>query len=223
MKDIDQIKRKHSRFPVFSDETGVKIRSERKHPPFSDDEPWILTEASSTPLTKSVLKENKKKRGLRRTKKDTLEKAGLTIQEQNELKKHRKHLPSYSSKNISTYQRTSVKQNQSVDSLKRKRDRQSYFASKYVPATASVNKKMHKNSDKELLHSLEKSQDDYLLFETDHSHFQPKNVLRQFNQNEAVDNQQTKEKNSNILNRSLKGMIEEDQNDLKGNGYFKEG
>lgn len=225
MKNIDQIKRKHSRFPAFSDETGVKIQSEKKHPPFSNDDPWILTQAKDLPLAKSGLKENKKKRSLRRTKKDTLEKTGLTMQEQSELKEHRRHLPSYSSKNISTYKQSSSKEKQSFEALNRKNSRRTYFASKYVPATDSANKKTHKNPEKELLNSLEKSQDDYLLFETDSSHLQPRNVIRQFNREQSTNNEQLKvnKKKSGILNRSLKGMIEEDRNDLTENGYFKEG
>ncbi|GMA54695.1 hypothetical protein GCM10025857_60520 [Alicyclobacillus contaminans] len=46
------------------------------------------------PLTKAS-QTNKKGARLRPSKKDIQEKAGLTIQEQNELKEHKKHLPNY--------------------------------------------------------------------------------------------------------------------------------
>ncbi|WP_061840492.1 hypothetical protein [Tetragenococcus halophilus] len=233
MKDINQIKRKHSRFPAFSDETGVKLQSEKNHPSFSNDEPWILTEDNDAPLTKTLLKQNKKKRGIRRSKKVSQEKTGLTKYEENELKEHKKHLPDYSAKHNSsfgsTYTHATAKNESPTDSLQRKNNRRSYFASKYVPATEANNKNEHKKSEKELLNSLKKSQEDYLMFETDDTNLKSKDNsdvrIHKYDQNELSNREQTKAKNkkAGILNRSLKGMIEEDTNDLKENGYFEKG
>ncbi|NRR75369.1 hypothetical protein HRD57_06565 [Tetragenococcus halophilus] len=233
MKDINQIKRKHSRFPAFSDETGVKLQSEKNHPSFSNDEPWILTEDNDAPLTKTLLKQNKKKRGVRRSKKASQEKTGLTKQEENELKEH-KNIYQIILLSIILLLETRIhtqlqKMEVRLNLCKEKNNRRSYFASKYVPATESNNKNEHKNSEKELLSSLKKSQEDYLIFETDDTNFKSKDNsgvhIHKYDRNELSNKEETKPKNkkTGILNRSLKGMIEEDTNDLKENGYFQEG
>ncbi|MCF1584511.1 hypothetical protein [Tetragenococcus koreensis] len=237
MEGIDQIKRRNVRFPVFSDETGVKLQTEKKHPPYSNDENWILTEENDAPLTKRVLKENKKKRGLRRSKKVSQEKTGLTIPEQNELKEHRKHLPDYSTdrdtggKKLSlsdTRKYTAAKVKRPAEPLKGDKARRSYFAPKYVPASMNADEKEKKNSERELLRSLKKPSDDYLMFDTDFASSQEEkdNGLRihKFDREDLSEGNQerTKKRKQGILNRSLKGMIEEDTNDLEENGYFRE-
>ncbi|MDN6639645.1 MAG: hypothetical protein L0L10_02575 [Tetragenococcus sp.] len=188
MEEIDQIKRKHARFPAFSDDTGVKTHSEKKHPPFSNDENWILTEERDVPLTKPVLKENKKKRGFRRSKKASQEKSGLTPQEQNELEEHRKHLSDYSpgqtkEKNSifnRNRKRTTTGSQRPADSIKKESDRGSYFTPKYIPASMIPDKKEDKYSEKELLNSLKKSKDDYLLFDTTTTAFKDKKEKNYF-------------------------------------------
>ena len=47
MGSNNEIKRKHFRFPAYSDETGVKINREGDYTPFSAQESWILTEDST--------------------------------------------------------------------------------------------------------------------------------------------------------------------------------
>lgn len=182
MEEIDQIKRKHARFPVFSDETGVKTHSEKKHPPFSNDENWILTEERDVPLTKPVLQENKKKRGFRRSKKASQEKSSLTTQEQNELEKHRKNLSDYSPGKTKeknglfnrNRKRTAAGPQRPASSIKTESNRGSYFTPKYIPASMIPDKKEDKYSEKELLNSMKKSQDDYLLFDTTTTAFNDK-------------------------------------------------
>lgn len=67
------------------------------------------------------------------------------------------------------------------------------------------------------------------MFETDDTNLKSKDNsdvrIHKYDQNELSNREQTKAKNkkAGILNRSLKGMIEEDTNDLKENGYFREG
>lgn len=166
MKDVNQIKRKHARFPAYSDDTGVKVQSKRYHAPFSNEENWILTEEKNVPLTKPVSQSNKQKPRLRPSKKEIQEKAGLTIQEQNELKEHKKHLPNYGFKEEKKTKKTAFKKpsfQQNFSSAKQKGQRGSYFASEHIPASMlSKEKNSHK---KELMNSLRKSQDDYLLFD----------------------------------------------------------
>ncbi|GMA71485.1 hypothetical protein GCM10025885_05340 [Tetragenococcus osmophilus] len=166
MRDINQIQRKHVRFPAYSDDTGVKIQSKKYHTPFSNDENWILTEEKNIPLTKAS-QTNKKGARLRPSKKDIQEKAGLTIQEQNELKEHKKHLPNYGFKKEkkaknSAFKKPSFKQN--FQSVKQKDKKSSYFASEHVPASALSKER---NNKKEVMNALKKPAEDYVLFDTD--------------------------------------------------------
>lgn len=167
MKDINQIQRKHIRFPAYSDDTGVKIQSKRYHAPFSSDENWILTEEKNVPLTKAS-QTNKKGTRLRPSKKDIQEKVGLTIQEQNELKKHKKHLPNYGfkeekRKKSTAFNNPSFKQN--FQSAKQKGKKTSYFSSEHVPA-ATLSKERNNNKNV-IMNALKKPAEDYLLFDTD--------------------------------------------------------
>ena len=51
MGSNNEIKRKHFRFPAYSDETGVKINREGDYTPFSTQESWILTgDSTDTPF-----------------------------------------------------------------------------------------------------------------------------------------------------------------------------
>lgn len=163
MKEINQIKRKHARFPAYSDDTGVKIQSKRYHAPFSNEENWILTEEKNVPLTKAS-QTNKKKPRLRPSKKEIQEKVGLTTQEQSELKEHKKHLPNYGFKAGKETKKSALKKpsfGQRFSSAKQKGKKDSYFASEHVPA------KTKNNNKREIMDALKKPKEDFLLFDTD--------------------------------------------------------
>lgn len=88
MENRVDIKRKHTRFPAYDDETGVKIARKDRVPIFKDTEPLI----TSTHYSDHSMDEQ---RSLRRHTRVSQERAGHTPQQQRELEKHRANLPDY--------------------------------------------------------------------------------------------------------------------------------
>ncbi len=247
MADYTDIKRKHSRFPAYSDETGVKLPTEERTP-FSEEN-WILTKEEERPLTQKKTPEEN--RSFRRSARNSQEKAGQSIQQREELKHHRENLPDYATKHEPEVKVSGKKrlfgdqknQHQTIkvqnrpakpanNSLKREYSGRSYFVPKYIPASSIPDKKDKEISDQELLRSMTKDSDQYLRFDSETSAFQQKKEgapsVQKFHHQEKSEpvsmtrgQYKTSKKNkSSVLDRSLKGVIEEN-NSLDSTSYFK--
>lgn len=246
MANFDDIKRKHFRFPAYSDDTGVKIQSERKYPSFSTDENWIMTEED--PSAKVYRNEKTEARSLRRSPKVSHEKAGQSIQQREELKRHKENLPDYAKKYQTEVTPTGKKRlfgdtgqssfkvnerkaepSPSNKSLKREYSGRSYFVPKYIPASMIPDEPAKDVSNQELLDSMKK--DSYLMFDTEPTAFQDRKdsdpAVSKFKQPSSVAmsrsqyREQTKnEKKKTILDRSLKGLIEDESTENGAQGYF---
>ena len=92
MNDYTDIKRNHFRFPAFSDEDGVKLQDSTFRKPFSFEEDWILTDEDIDRKANRQNKVNTSRRG----NKTIAHKAGHSVKQMEELKKHRENLPTYS-------------------------------------------------------------------------------------------------------------------------------
>lgn len=242
MAKFDEIKRKHFRFPAYSDDTGVKIQSGR--PAFSNDESWIITEESGT---SSIYKEKTEERSLRRSPRVSHEKAGQSIQQREELERHRKHLPDYSKKYepevtstgkkklFGEHAQSTFKVNEKqietpTPSLKKEYSGRSYFVPKYIPASMIPDEPVQEVSNQELMDSMKK--ESYLTFDTEPAAYQERKdtdpAVRKFKQPQPVSMSRSQYKEAvksnrkrSVLDRSLKGMIEEGENEVGANGYFK--
>lgn len=262
MSNYSDIKRKHFRFPAYNDDEGVKIPRENKRNLFSRGDDWLInknadgaqSKANYVPPRHSVFDDNtNQERAIRRSRKATNEKQGHTLQQQEELKKHRQNLPDYTKRVIpepnlagktdlfgreqirSTYKVQSKQQKQTdAASLKRQYSGRSYFVPKYIPASVIPEEKKTDISQSELAASMKKDQDSYLTFDMEPAAYQEKKVddpsVRKFNHTEAGSVSMTRsqyrkaapeEKKRQVLDRSLQGLIEEEQKEFDDpNGYF---
>lgn len=249
MANYEEIKRKHFRFPAYSDETGVKIESTRKFPAFSEEDNWILTEENDS-VFKS--KESQREdRTLRRSPRVSHEKAGQSIQQREELEQHRKNLPDYGKHYQPEISPTGKKKlfgeaiPQSTFKVKEKRAEastprasvnkgeftRSYFVPKYIPASMIPDELPKEEIDRnELVTSM--SKDNYLLFDTEPAAYQERKdsdpTVSKFNHPKEVKMTRSqyrenakKDKKRSVLDRSLDGMIEEGVYESDTNGYFK--
>ncbi|MHC5267998.1 hypothetical protein ACYSNO_02245 [Enterococcus sp. LJL98] len=243
MRNSDEIKRKHFRFPAYSDETGVKIQREQKKPLFSAHEPWILTEETGTPFytKKETIQDTKE---LRRSTRTGQNKAGHSIQQREELKRHRTNLPDYTKRSKVEVTKTGKKQlfgetvsqasylvkekkSEVVPSVKRAYSGRSYFVPKYIPASIIPDETQSTISEAELLDSMRKPQDSYLLFDSERTPYQERKddepSVKKFPATTELlkESEPKKSKKRMSLNRSLDGMIAKETNDVTEKNYFR--
>lgn len=254
MNNYNEIKRKNYRFPAYDDQEGVKIQREGKRNLFANDRSWLTpnktadykaaTSRQSVDKTQPVgakvqpVTKEEDERTLRRSRKETLDKQGLTIRQQTELKKHRDNLPDYSKKiapetdavgrtslfgkepRTSSLRNTSAQNTEST--IKREYSGRSYFVPKYIPASVLPDEETgEKIGKEELLASLKKPQDSYLMFDQEPAAFQEKR-----NEEPSVKKFPTEEineepaKRKSILERGLQGLIQDEALSAKNKGYF---
>jgi len=204
MANHEEIKRKHARFPAFSDEEGVKLKSKRTFGTFSEDN-WILTEETGESFSHSTTEEM---RSLRRSPKVAHQKAGQSIQQKEELEKHRKNLPDYGQRYQPEVTPTGKKRlfgnrvNPGTFKVKEPRQetpaasehpepKKDYFVPKYVPASMLPDEEVVSDSkvaDSVLLSSMAK--ESYLLFDSAPAAYQERKdgdpSVRKFKQADKV-------------------------------------
>lgn len=243
MENNHEVNRKHFRFPAYSDEVGVKIQREPKNALFSANEPWILTEESNTPFyTRKETNEEPKE--LRRSVRSGQGKAGHSIQQKEELKRHRTNLPDYTKRSKIEVTKTGKKQlfgttvSQSsylvrekkaevVPSVKREYSGHSYFVPKYIPASIIPDEEQSPITEAELLEAMVKPKESYLLFDNDLTPYQERTddepSVKKFPSTEDLmpEEEPKKGKKRMSLVRSLDGMIAKETNDMTENNYFK--
>lgn len=261
MGKYTDINRKHYRFPAYDDNENVKIQKEKRNL-FAKDRSWLLTDepedkgtAFYTPPKKSVLKNTQmqEERALRRSRKATAAKQGHTLAQQEELKKHRENLPDYSKKikpetdlagrtslfgkdyKRSTYKVKNKPQITPEEStMKRYSSGRSYFVPKYIPASLIPDEKKAAVEETELIDSLHKNKEQYLLFDHEPAAFQEKKgddpTVEKFHHEKNSEKEDTtakaavnKEKKGKVLERDLKGLIEDGQSESRRSpSYFEE-
>ena len=203
MSNYSDIKRKHYRFPAYQDDEGVKIQRGAKRNLFAKDRSWLLTDEAAlshresrdeSPSSSFISRKSEPDRSLRRSRKETLEKQGLTISQKEELKKHRENLPDYSKKTAvetdavgrtslfgkeprkSSLHNTATGRQEATaeDSVKRQYSGRSYFMPKYIPASVIPDKKAGEISQAEVMAAMAKAEDSYLTFDTEVAAYQEK-------------------------------------------------
>ncbi|MBO0426793.1 hypothetical protein ABQE21_10305 [Enterococcus casseliflavus] len=242
------VKRKHFRFPAYDDTDGVKLQSEHR-PAFSKADDWILTEIKDT-VSHSHKEENQslqrkvqssqRDRGHNVRQKEELanHRANLPqygkrpVKEQmptgktNFFGKDAKH---------SSYQVTSKQERAEVaSSPKKEYSGRSYFVPKYIPASIIPDEQKPEITSDDLMDAMAKKQESYLLFDNEPAAYQVKEendpTVKKFNRPQSVgmtrsefraNNKKNSDKKRSVLDRSLQGMIEDDQREDSANGYFR--
>lgn len=242
------VKRKHFRFPAYDDTDGVKLQSEHR-PAFSKADDWILTEIKD-PVSHSHKEENQslqrkvqssqRDRGHNVRQKEELanHRANLPQYGKRPVKEQ---MPTGKTNffgkeaNHSSYQVTSKKEKAEVPvSSKKEYSGRSYFVPKYIPASIIPDEQKPEITPNDLMDAMAKKQESYLLFDTEPAAYQVKEendpTVKKFNRHPSVgmtrsefraNNKKNGEKKRSVLDRSLKGMIEDDQQEESSNGYFR--
>lgn len=188
MENRVDIKRKHTRFPAYDDEIGVKIVREGRRSLFQDNETLI----TSSPYTDNPVEEQ---RSLRRNSKTASEKSGHSIEQQRELEKHRANLPDYGksrriektstgkkrlfgdgASRASYIVRTKeVTSSQELEKqVPQRTTNNTRFVPTYVPASVIPDKNENEVSQDELMAAMKKSSKSILLFDTEPAAYQAK-------------------------------------------------
>lgn len=210
MANYHEIKRKNARFPAFSDEEGVKIQSDKSMTFFSNEEQWILTESNSESTFFSQPVVAGTDRTLRRSQRVGQEKMGHSIEQREELKRHRQNLPDYS-KQIKTQATNTGKKKLFSDatrqasfqvkekraeqiaqkSIKKEYSGRSYFVPKYIPASLIEEEEKKDVQQQEVVEALQKPKNSYLLFDDEPAAYQEKKEdqpsVKKFNQPTSVE------------------------------------
>ncbi len=236
---MKEIRRKHFRFPAYDDTTGVKLEKKEKRILF-DGQDELLTELTKQPMFEQMqefhfsddsVKEQRKRRKVGQSKQPTVARENL--------EKYKDRLPDYpvhkglgrslskDSNQVSSVKtpRRSNQESQTDVPSTTKRER-SYFVPKYVPASIISEPKEQTISDNELIQSMKKTEDSYLLFDNEPVPYQEKKAdepsVKPFHKSEKnAPEQSKKERGHGILERSLQGLIEDQGNSLGENSYFK--
>ncbi|KAF1297717.1 hypothetical protein BAU15_13205 [Enterococcus sp. JM4C] len=249
MENNPNIKRKHFRFPAYDDESGVKLESENRRVLFGNEEDFITAAKSG----------EADERGVRRSHKMTNEKQGHSIQQKEELAKHKANLPDYNKPRKTeitptgkqklfgeqhkhaanlTKNRTSEHRSEPMRASKKNYSGRSYFVPKYIPASIIPDEPTGTVQEDELLRSMKKSEQSFLMFDTEPAAFQERSdedpSVKKFNKSGSpevkINRKEYKKmdkpkggakKGHSILDRSLTGLIEEESTDLGKNSYFK--
>lgn len=248
MNDYTDIKRNHFRFPAFSDEEGVKLQDATFRKPFSFEEDWILTDEDIDRKANRQNKINTSRRG----NKTIAHKAGHSVKQMEELKKHRENLPTYSrhskvevsstgKKNLfgsnhlhATYKVRNEKETPAIHAKPPKTDtfKKSVFEPTYIPASLVTDKKEEVDQD-QLMNSMRKSKDSYMLFDTESAPYQVKQeesepTVKKFKVPSAENDrhnlpkatQELIAKKKSVLG-SLDTMIEDGEKEKRNTKYFE--
>lgn len=236
---MKEIRRKHFRFPAYDDVTGVKLPKKERRVLF-DGHDMLLTEITKEPMFEQIQEfqfADAREKEQRKRRKVGYSKKKMVVKE--DLKKYKEHLPDYTghkevgktlpkpqTPSISPTRRSSEGDTQRTTEKHRTRRECSYFVPKYVPASIISEPKEPTIPDRELIQSMEKTEDSYLLFDNEPVPYQEKKVDESFvkpvhRAEKSASEQSKKERSYGILERSLQGLIEDQGNSLDENSYFK--
>ncbi|MBO1301088.1 MULTISPECIES: hypothetical protein [unclassified Enterococcus] len=229
---MTEIKRKHFRFPAYDDHIGVKLKNENRRVLF-DGQDDLMTDTSDKPLFEQInefhFEDYSKKE---KNSHATVNVRHASTQKEN-LAKHKQNLPDYRQSNTTKtkrnsqtsfgYARRNSTSEQRPPQEKKSSSRsvfnssvreRSYFVPKYVPASIIPDQKKNKISEEELIASIKKEKNAYLLFEAENTPYDGKQSVT------MDEKKHPSKKNHGVLDRSLEGLINEQGDSLNGNGYF---
>lgn len=253
---MKEIKRKHFRFPAYDDETGVKLNTESNRVLFDgvDD---LMNQTDQHPQqrygrTKEFhFDESEREQTRQRKQRRTISDAAKVAPRQEKLEHYKENLPEYGKhyqpKTTSTGrkklfgEKNQVQATQQVVSPARSTKssttsnfthERSYFVPKFIPASIIPDPRETQVTENELIQSMKKEKDAYLLFDTEPTLYQEKKgdkTVKTFHKGEeetavkATNKKTTKAKKAHgVLERSLHGLIEDQGNSLTENSYFKQ-
>lgn len=197
MGNLNEIKRKHFRFPAYDDELGVKLVSENKRTLFQDDELAATNVSSNSVKDTTTIDPLTFQYEMTSSQKQAVTPTMTHSQEQlDELARHKTNLPNYmmshnkpglpkkktnlfgSLPKKSVYDEPGFRRSSSATSKMSARDytydNRSYFVPKYIPASVIPDSAKPAVSEQALTEAMKKDQNSYLLFDEEPAAFQIK-------------------------------------------------
>ncbi|MGF2942872.1 hypothetical protein [Enterococcus xiangfangensis] len=193
--------RKKSRFPAFDDEFGVKLVQNNQRVLFNGEDDLITNyHLEAKDIFERSLPKTKRTRHV-----------DLDEKPRRELAQHRANLPMYDSdrkesKNVKLFEEHKPKEATTPKNIFHSRSIRSAtpFAPKYVPSSLIPDAPADAISPRELMQRMEKPRDSYVLFASEEEK-EPLNERKKVRQR---------------LDRSLRGILEEDNSNIENSKYF---
>ena len=194
--------RKKGRFPAFDDEAGVKLVQTNQRVLFDGQDDLITSyRLEAKDIFDRQLPKNKRTR-----------RVNLDEEPRRELDHHKAHLPMYQgdrkeSKKVNLFEERKPKETTKPKSTFNTRNGRSAtpFSPKFVPSSLIPDEPADAISPRELMQRMEKSRQSYILFAPDNEEKQP-----------AIDRKNSRQR----LDRSLRGIMQEDNFNIENSKYF---
>ncbi|MGX7205844.1 hypothetical protein [Enterococcus pingfangensis] len=195
--------RKKSRFPAFDDEFGVKLVQNNQRVLFNGEDDLITNyHLEAKDIFERSLPKTKRTRHV-----------NLAEEPHRELAQHKANLPMYDndrkeSKKAKLFEEHKPKEATTPKNMFHSRSARSAtpFAPKYVPSSLIPDAPADAISPRELMQRMEKPRHSYVLFASEEEE-QPLNERKKARQR---------------LDRSLRGIMEEDNSNIENSKYFRD-
>lgn len=194
--------RKKCRFPAFDDDAGVKIVQTNQRVLFDGQDDLITSyRLEAKDIFERQLPKAKRNR-----------RVSLDDEPRRELDHHKANLPKYhdhkESKKVNLFEERKPKETAKTNfNTRRARNGRSAtpFAPKYVPSSLIPDTPADAVSPRELMSRMEKTPQSYILFASENEEKQP--VMERKNSRQRLD-------------RSLRGIMQEDNSQIENSKYF---
>ncbi|MGK0604841.1 hypothetical protein ACSFCM_06195 [Enterococcus gilvus] len=194
--------RKKSRFPAFDDEAGVKLVQTNQRVLFDGQDDLITNYRLEA---KDIFE-----RPISKVKR--VRRVNLDEEPRRELDHHKANLPMYEnehreSKKVNLFEERKPKETVKPKATFNSRNGRSAtpFAPKYVPSSLIPDEPENAVHPRELMQRMEKAKQSYLLFASENDEKQP--VIERKNSRQRLD-------------RSLRGIMQEDNSQIENSKYF---
>ena len=205
-KDEDDVmqtySRKKSRFPAFDDEAGVKLVQTNQRVLFDGQDDLITSYRLEA---KDIFE-----RPMPKTKRTR--RVNLDEEPRRELDHHKANLPMYQgerkeSKKVKLFEEHKPKESAKPKSTFNTRNGRSAtpFSPKFVPSSLIPDEPADAISPRELMQRMEKSRQSYILFAPENEQKQP-----------AIERKNSRQR----LDRSLRGIMQEENSSIENSKYF---
>lgn len=194
--------RKKSRFPAFDDEAGVKLVQINQRVLFDGQDDLITSyRLEAKDIFERPMPKNKRTR-----------RVNLDEEPRRELDHHKANLPTYygerkESKKANLFEERKPKETTQPKASFNTRNGRSAtpFAPKFVPSSLIPDEPADAVSPRELMQRMEKSRQSYILFASENEQQQP-----------AIERKNSRQR----LDRSLRGIMEEENSSIENSKYF---
>lgn len=251
MSNYLDVKRKHFRFPAYDDDEGVKRETQNKQTFSKDNDwilteikEGVTGKRSEESDQRSLRRDPRGKQSnyghnsqqekeLQRHLQNLPDYGAKRVKDTFATSSKQDLFGANSQRQIIQKNRNQSPQTEST-SVKKEYSGRSYFVPKYIPASIIQDEPKEEISTSELVQGMEKKTESYLLFDTEQAAYQVKTdqepTVKKFKQPQETGltrseyrslNKQGNDKKRSVMERSLKGLIEDGKHGKGAASYFE--